>query len=54
LIRFEAAAAAAGSHEVPIGPIEEAAESIRALGGSQRLSLVTDQAILALHGAGLR
>jgi 3-dehydroquinate synthase len=53
LIRFEATAEAA-SHEVLIGPIKEAAEAIRALGGGHRLPLVTDSNVLALYGERLR
>lgn len=53
MIRFEATAEGA-SHEVLIGPIQDAGDSIRALGGGQRLPLVTDSTVLALHGERLQ
>ena len=53
MIRFEAVAEGA-SHEVLIGRVEEAADSIRALGDERRLPLVTDANVLALHGERLK
>lgn len=53
MIRFEAAADDA-SQDVLIGPIEDAAQAIRALSGGHRPLLVTDANILALHGERLR